>query len=104
MFQELFEKIDQEDDGEVYLRFDKFSKLQFKQFNHNTTQIKMQCQCWFLELCQPETSGRERKSLFREVVLFLRAVNEDVDKNEKVTNIYLNLKLKFYLQYVTSRE
>ena len=30
MFQELFEKIDQEDDGEVYLRFMKFSKMQFE--------------------------------------------------------------------------
>ena len=28
-FQELFEKIDQEDDGEVYLRFYEFSKLYF---------------------------------------------------------------------------
>ena len=30
LFQELFEKIDQEDDGEVYLRFDKFFNCNLK--------------------------------------------------------------------------
>ena len=46
LLQELFEKIDQEADGEVYLR---------------------------------------------EVVLFLRAVNEDVDKNEEASSYFLFL-------------
>ena len=49
-FQELFEKIDQEDDGEVYLRFDKFFKVRdpnytpittLFHYNYNSTFITM---------------------------------------------------------------
>ena len=75
--QELFEKIDQEDDGEVYLRFDKF----FKVPDPNYTPITILFQFHF-----HYNAHLREKSLFREVVLFLRAVNEDVDKNEKVHN------------------
>ena len=103
-FQELFEKIDQEDDGEVYLRFDKFFKVRDPNYTPITTLFHYNYNSTFITMPTSEKSlcsGKLFSSYGLSTKMSIRMRRYLRSYLQYLTKLYLQYLIRFYLQYLT---